>query len=195
MERLSAMLRGHRPERPMARSNPSGDFLQFLVGGCLFGAGGFLLANQVMVSTEVMLPSARGGWGLWGSRAGGLAVPWGTPGMGLLMLPLGIGVCLLFAGTQRRWANLLIWASLAALTVGLLNSLRMSFLPTTLWQLGVFVVMIAAGGGLMFRGLNAYDAEGQSLASNNEAARREADELRREIEALKARLDGRPGER
>jgi hypothetical protein len=120
-------------------------------------------------------------------------MPFGTPGMGLLMLPLGIGVCLLFAGSYRRWANLLIWASLAALLVGVLNSLRMSFMPTTLWQLGVYIVMIAAGGGLMFRGLNAYDANGQTLADKNDATKQQADDLRREIEALKARLDEHNG--
>ena len=183
----------------MARSNPSGDFVQFLIGGCLFGAGGFLLANQVLVRSELLLQRTPGGvgrWGGWGGWGGaGAAMPFGTPGMGLLMLPLGIGVCLLFAGNYRRWANLLIWASLAALLVGVLNSLRMSFMPTTLWQLGVYIVMIAAGGGLMFRGLNAYDADGQTLADKNDATRQQADDLRREIEALKARLDERNGER
>jgi hypothetical protein len=182
----------------MARSNPSGDFVQFLIGGCLFGAGGFLLANQVLVRPEFRSPSFGGfgrwgGWGGWGGA--GAAMPFGTPGMGLLMLPLGIGVCLLFAGSYRRWANLLIWASLAALLVGVLNSLRMSFIPTTLWQLVVYIVMIAAGGGLMFRGLNSYDADGQTLADKNDATRQQADDLRREIEALKARLDERNGER
>jgi hypothetical protein len=175
----------------MSRSEPGGDFLQFLIGGCLFGSGGFLLANQVMVRSELLSPHGHG-WGRWGGfggMAGGVAMPWGTPGMGLLMLPLGIGVCLLFAGTYRRWANLLIWASLAALAVGVLNSLRMSFMPTTLWQLGVYVVMMASGGGLMFRGLNGYDAEGESLASRNDAAQRETDALRREVEALKERLN------
>ena len=168
----------------MARSDAAGDFLQFLIGGCLFGAGGFLLANQVLVRSEVVVH--HGGWGRWG---GAVALPWGTPGMGLLMLPLGIGVALLFAGQGRRWANLLIWASLSALLVGVLNSLRLSFLPTTLWQLAVFIVMIAAGGGLMFRGLNGYDAEGQSIASKSVAAQRETESLRREIEELRARLE------
>jgi len=180
----------------MARSNPSGDFVQFLIGGCLFGAGGFLLANQVLVRSELLLQRTPGGFGRWGGWGGaGAAMPFGTPGMGLLMLPLGIGVCLLFAGSYRRWANLLIWGSLAAVLVGVLNSLRMSFIPTTLWQLGVYIVMIAAGGGLMFRGLNAYDADGQTLADKNDATRQQADDLRREIEALKARLDERNGER
>jgi hypothetical protein len=180
----------------MARSNPSGDFVQFLIGGCLFGAGGFLLANQVLVRSELLLQRTPGGFGRWGGWGGaGAAMPVGTPGMGLLMLTLGIGVCLLFAGSYRRWANLLIWGSLAAVLVGVLNSLRMSFIPTTLWQLGVYIVMIAAGGGLMFRGLNAYDANGQTLADKNDATKQQADDLRREIEAQKARLDERNGER
>jgi hypothetical protein len=178
----------------MARSNPSGDFVQFLIGGCLFGAGVFLLANQVLVRPEWAPRYGSGRWGGWGPWGGsGFAMPFGTPGMGLLMLTLGIGVCLLFAGNYRRWANLLIWASLAALLVGVLNSLRMSFMPTTLWQLGVYIVMIAAGGGLMFRGLNAYDANGQTLADKNDATKQQADDLRREIEALKARLDEHNG--
>lgn len=181
----------------MARHNPTGDFVQFLIGGCLFGAGVFLLANQVMVHSDLVVPpgtgrwGGMGGWGSWGGWGGPGAVPLGTPGMGLLMLPLGIGVCLLFAGTARRWANLLIWASLAALLLGVLNSLRLSFMPTTLWQLAAFVLMIGAGGGLMFRGLYGYDADGISLAARSAAAQRQADELRREIEALKARLDDR----
>ncbi len=143
------------------------------------------MANQVMVRSEWVIQRS-GGMGYW-SR-GAWAMPWGTPGMGLLMLPLGIGVCLLFAGYKRRWSNLLIWASLVALLVGVLNSLRMTFMPTTLWQLAVYVVMIAAGGGLMFRGLRAYDDNGRTVISRGDASQ---EELRREIEELKARLDKR----
>jgi hypothetical protein len=32
--------------------------------------------------------------------------------------------------------------------------------PTTLWQLGVYIVMIAAGGGLMFRSLGGVNTDG-----------------------------------
>jgi hypothetical protein len=169
----------------MARRDAAGDFVQFLIGGCLFGAGGFLMANQVMVRSDVVW--GRGaGMGFWGGSM--MAMPWGSPGMGLLMLPLGIGVCLLFAGGFRRWANVLIWASLSALLVGVLNSVRMVFVPTTLWQLGVYIGMIAAGGGLMFRGLRAYDDRG---LSRFESSNVDMDSLRRELEELKARLDQR----
>jgi hypothetical protein len=54
--------------------------------------------------------------------------------------------------------------------------------------LAVYVVMIAAGGGLMFRGLRAYDDNGRTVISRGDASQ---EELRREIEELKARLDKR----
>ena len=77
----------------MAR-NPTNDFIQFIAGGSLFGVGIFLFANQVMASSAVTYRG--GGWGRYGG--GGSMFPIGTPGMGLLMIPLGIGVCLLFTG-------------------------------------------------------------------------------------------------
>lgn len=138
-------------DTPMKR-NPAADFLQFLVGGSLFCSGGFLLANQVMASSAFAYRS--GGWGRYG---GGFLFPIATPGAGLLMIPLAIGVCLLFAGSYKRWANLMVWGSLAALAVGVLNSIRLTFMPTTLWALLVDIVMIASGGGLMFRSLGSYD--------------------------------------
>lgn len=164
----------------MARSNPTVDFFQFVVGGSLFAGGVFLFSNQVMVRSAMVM-------GSYGSRfrgfggGGGFAMPFGTPGMGLLMIPLGIGVCLLFAGTLQRLANVLVWGSMAALFVGVLNSIRITFIPATLWQLGVYVTMIAAGGGLMFRSLNSY-AEKPSMSRAN-------DELRSELDELKRRLD------
>ncbi len=57
----------------MARRDAAGDFVQFLIGGCLFGAGGFLMANQVMVRSDVVW--GRGaGMGFWGGSM--MAMPW-----------------------------------------------------------------------------------------------------------------------
>ena len=171
-----------KPFLAMAKPNPAADFLQFIIGGCLFGSGGFLLANQVMVRSAVTYSSYRSRYGGLGD-GGGSAMPFGTPGMGLLMLPLALGVCLMFAGTYKRWANLLVWASLAALFVGVLNSLRMTFMATTLWQLAVYVAMIGAGGGLMFRSLNSYQAEPLAKADDFDA--------KKELEELRRRMDSR----
>lgn len=130
--------------------------------------------------------------GLWG---GGPSLSLGTPGLGLLMIPLEIGVCLLFAGSHRRWARLLVWGSLAALVTGVLNSVRISLMPATLWQLVVYVLMIASDGGLMFRSLDSYDRtagrEDPPDAGGRSGPGEGEEELCRELAALRRRLDSR----
>ena len=121
----------------------------------------------------------------WGS---GFAFPWGSPGMGLLLLPLGIGLCLAFAGTYKKWSNLLIWSSLAALLVGVLNSIRMTFVPTTLWQLGVYIAMIGIGGGLMFKSVKDFDSESTSSDAQKHSSAKFSKELRDELDALKREI-------
>jgi hypothetical protein len=84
-----------------------------------------------------------------------------------------------------------VWGSLAALFVGVLNSIRISFIPSTLWQLAIYVVMIASGGGLMFRSLAAYQESAAQRAPTEETSNSDdARELRRELEELKRRIDG-----
>ncbi|MFQ6537121.1 MULTISPECIES: hypothetical protein [Aphanothece] len=136
--------------------NPVQDFLLFLVGGSLFGAGIFLFTNQVMVGSALRFGLGRGG-GYGAFFTGTLARGVGD-GFGLLMLPLGVGVCLLFAGRWSKAGWFLIWASLAAVGVGVLQSLFFSFRETSLWSLLTMVVLMAAGGGLMFRSLGGYDS-------------------------------------
>ncbi|MFM7549739.1 MAG: hypothetical protein ACKO8I_12915 [Cyanobacteriota bacterium] len=189
----------------MARRNPTGDFLQFTVGGCLFGGGLFLFLNQVSVSSAWHSSGFRRSWGGFRGWDPMALMPFGTPGLGLLMVPLGLGVCLLFAGTYQRWARLLVWGSLAALVVGVLNSVRISFIPATLWQLTMQVVMIGSGGGLMFRSLGPYNDQGRDRGGPSQAGSASRDpsdpnaeeaataNLRWELDELKRRLDEQQG--
>jgi hypothetical protein len=137
----------------MTHSNPQGDFVQFILGGALASGGAYALMNQVFLGS--------------GFRSvprypyGGYTLPLGTPGMGLLMIPLVIGVVLLFLDGYRRLSQVLIWGSAAALLVGVLNSLQMRMTTVTLWQLVVEIIMIAAGAGLMFRSLKGYEDKDQ----------------------------------
>ena len=175
----------------MKQTNPLSDFIQFIIGGCFFAAGVFLLSNQVMVRAPMAIGGAvRSGYGrAWSA---GFAFPWGSPGMELLLLPLGVGLCMAFAGVYTKWSKLLIWASLSALFLGVLNSIRMSFIPTTLWQLGVYVGMIGIGGGLMFKGLkgngNGDDQPNQPSGSSgpdNTAVLEELADLRAKLSRMK----------
>ena len=170
----------------MSKSNPFSDFIQFIIGGCFFAAGVFLLSNQVMVRAPMAIGVAiRSGYGRgWGA---GFAFPWGSPGMGLLLLPLGVGLCMAFAGVYARWSKLLIWSSLLALLLGILNSIRMSFMPTTLWQLGIYIAMIGIGGGLMFKGLKGGGID-EDEANARPSGHNQADVLE-ELAELRAKVD------
>ena len=153
----------------MASRDPIRDFFSFLLGGVLFSMGAFLFFNQVMVSSVPIGMGLRfgrrfaGGWGgagsAWGGGwGGGFGMSQGLGGgFGLLLIPLTIGVCLLFALRNQRWGWFLVLASVAALTVGVLQTLIMSFQPTSLWNLLTMFALIGSGGGLMFRSLMAYD--------------------------------------
>ena len=170
----------------MKQSNPLSDFVQFITGGCFFAAGVFLLSNQVMVRAPMAIGGAvrsdyARGWGA------GFAFPWGSPGMGLLLLPLGIGLCMAFAGVYARWSKLLMWASLSALLLGVLNSIRMSFMPTTLWQLGVYIGMIGIGGGLMFKGLKS--GGGPESQSKPQSSGPDHADVLEELAELRAKVD------
>ena len=95
-----------------------------------------------------------------------------------------------FAGVYARWSKLLIWTSLSALLLGVLNSIRMSFMPTTLWQLGVYIAMIGIGGGLMFKGLkNSGIDDNQTNPRPSEPANadvlKELAELRKKVDRIK----------
>ena len=110
--------------------------------------------------------------------------------MGLLLLPLGFGLCMAFAGVYARWSKLLMWGSLSALLLGVLNSIRMSFMPTTLWQLGVYIAMIGIGVGLMFKGLknsgnDDHQTNSCSAEPGNADVLKELAELRQKVDRMK----------
>lgn len=178
-------------------ARPAQSFLTFLIGGTLFSAGVFLFTNQVMVSSGLM------GFG-WGGRGvatgvgGGAAFfgglwPFGVgEGFGLLMIPFGIGVALLFSDTFRRLAWFLVWASAGALGVGVLQSLLFSFRPTSLWSLLAMVVMIAGGGGLMLQSVLRFNAEERERRrAERREERQSMQELRDELEELKQKINRR----
>lgn len=150
------------PRRPIQ------DFLTFLIGAVLLTLGVFLFFQQVLVG------SAGSGWlghgggrswrgGFFGGWGGGLGGGWpGLPnllapgGIGLLLIPLSLGVALLFSERQVRWGWFLVAASLAALGAGVLQTLFVQFQPTTLWNLLMMFALMGSGAGLMFRSLRGY---------------------------------------
>jgi hypothetical protein len=139
------------PRRPIQ------DFLTFLIGAVLLTLGVFLFFQQVMVG------SAGSGWlghgggrrwrgGMFGGWSGGWGGGWAAMpnllapgGIGLLLIPLSLGVALLFSERQVRWGWFLVAASLAALGVGVLQTLFVQFQPTTLWNLLMMFALMGSG--------------------------------------------------
>lgn len=152
----------------METRNPIQDFLTFLIGAVLLTLGVFLFFQQVMVG------SAGSGWlghggprswrgGFFGGWGGGWGGGWsGMPqllapgGIGLLLIPLSLGVALLFSQRHARWGWYLEAASLAALGAGVLQTLFVQFQPTSLWNLLMMFALMGSGAGLMFRALRGY---------------------------------------
>ena len=84
----------------------------------------------------------------------------------------------------------LVWASSAALGAGVLQSLLFNFRTTSLWNLITMVAMIAGGGGLMLRSLREYQAEEKEIRrAEMDNSKQSLDEVRKELEELKARFD------
>lgn len=108
----------------------------------------------------------------------------------MLMIPFGIGVVLLLADSFRKVGWFLLLASSAAVGVGVLQSLLFSFRITSLWSLMTMVVMIAGGGGLMFKSLRDYQGEEHERRRLElDDSRRNLDDLREELEKLKSRIN------
>jgi hypothetical protein len=176
----------------MTRPKPAEDFLLFLIGSSLFVSGIVLFTNQVMVGSG--FGGLGGGWrrGYGGGGYGGLWGGFGAgQGLGLLLLPLGAGVALLVANRLRKLGWFLLWASAAAITVLILQSLWFGLRPTSLWSVLMMVAMVAGGAGLMFRSLQRY-SDSDEPPSTGASGAEELRELRQELERLRARLERDP---
>ena len=104
----------------------------FLVGFVCVVAGGWMLLNQVTVS--------GGGWSLWGYNS-----------FGLSLLPLLVGIGVLFFNGRSIVGGLLLIAGVAIILAGVLMNMRIYFQATSLFNTLVMLGLLAAGIGLMAR--------------------------------------------
>ncbi|MGA9768288.1 MAG: hypothetical protein WBV94_04555 [Blastocatellia bacterium] len=109
----------------------------FLFGLALAVAGGYLIMNQVNVTS--------GYWRWWGENT-----------FGFTLLPLVIGIGLLFFNGKSIAGWLLAGASAVIIFVGILTNLEIYFRQTTLFNVIIMLVLFAAGLGLMARALKRF---------------------------------------
>jgi hypothetical protein len=104
----------------------------FFVGLAMAVGGGYLLTNQVTVST--------GFWGWFGPHT-----------FGLSLLPLVAGFGLLFFDGRNRLGWTLTGAGAVIIFLGILMNLRIYFEPTSLFNTLIMLVLLAGGLGLLAR--------------------------------------------
>ena len=114
----------------------SGGFGQFFLGVALLGIGLYLFLSRVIVVSNL--------WTLFGMNAFGVA-----------LIPLMLGIVLLFINAKSVAGWVLTVGSFLFILFGIITNLAMFFMPTNLVVTLLMLGMIAAGAGLMLRAFKA----------------------------------------
>ncbi len=118
----------------------SGGLGDFLLGFALTCVGGYLLANQVIVAGAY--------WSFWGGNT-----------FGITLIPMLIGVGLLFWNGRSVIGWLLTGAGALFIVAGVLANLRVYFQPTSLFNTIVMLVLLVGGLGLIARAMRPHSAD------------------------------------
>jgi hypothetical protein len=124
-------------EHPLSHvGGTSGGLGQFLVGFAMACIGGYLLTNQVTV--------AGGYWSFYGGNT-----------FGISLLPMLIGVGMLFWNGRSVFGWLLTVAGALFILAGVIANLHIYFQPTSLFNTLVMLVLLVGGLALVARSLRA----------------------------------------
>jgi hypothetical protein len=114
----------------------SGGLGLFLFGLGMAVAGGYLLTNQVTVTS---------GFWHWG----------GYNGFGLSLVPLILGIALIFFNGRSILGWILTFAGAVIIVAGIIANLEIYFRPTSLFNTILMLVLLAGGIGLVARSVRA----------------------------------------
>ena len=128
---LNSAQKNVQPKFQGAGGTPGGVGL-FVFGLALAIAGGYLIMNQVQVTS---------GYWQW----------WGTNTFGLTLIPLVIGLGLLFFDGRSIPGWVLVFGGAIIIFVGILANLEIYFRQTSLFNVILMLTLFAAGLGLMAR--------------------------------------------
>ena len=108
----------------------------------LFGLG-MTIGGAYMLMTRVVVESSY--WSIWGYNT-----------FGLSLLPLAVGIGLLFFNGRSKLGWLLLFASCIIIFSGVLMNLQIYFQPTSLFNTLLMLTLLAGGIGLIARSLRAH---------------------------------------
>jgi predicted membrane channel-forming protein YqfA (hemolysin III family) len=112
----------------------TGGVPSFLLGVAMASAGAFLLTSRVAVRTS--------GFHFWGFS-----------GFGLSLIPLLLGVGMLFYDGRSLVGKLLAFVGVVIIFAGILMNMDMYFQQTSLFVTLLMLVMLVGGIGLVLRSL------------------------------------------
>jgi len=123
-------------ERIRGAGGTSGGIGLFLIGLGMAVAGGWLITNQVTVTS---------GFWQWG----------GHNAFGLTLIPLIVGIGLLFFNGRSIAGWLLTFCGAVIILVGIITNLEIYFRPTSLFNTVMMLALLAGGIGLVAKSLRA----------------------------------------
>ena len=109
---------------------------EFFAGLAMAAGGGYLLLNQVTVTS--------GYWQLWGYNA-----------FGISLIPLLIGIAMVFFDGRSKPGWLLTAFGARVILLGIITNLPIIFRPTSLFNTLIILALLAGGIGLIARSVKA----------------------------------------
>ena len=121
-------------DKPKGAGGTPGGLGEFFAGLAMTAGGGYLLLNQVTVTSSF--------WQMWGYNA-----------FGISLIPLLIGIGLLFFDGRSKLGWLLTALGALIILLGILSNLTIFFRPTSLFNTLIILGLLAGGLGLIARSL------------------------------------------
>lgn len=128
---------GELERKARGAGGTSGGIFEFLLGLAMAIGGGYLFLNQVTVTSNF--------WTLWGYNA-----------FGLTLLPLIIGIGLLFFNGRSKAGWLLTFGGAVIIVIGIIANLSVYWHSTSLFNTLVIFTLLAGGLGLVARSLKEH---------------------------------------
>jgi hypothetical protein len=120
------------PDTRRGAGGTPGGLGEFFTGLAMAAGGGYLLLQQVTVSS--------GFWQLWGYNA-----------FGISLIPLLIGIAMVFFDGRSKLGWLLTAFGALVILLGIITNLTIFFRPTSLFNTLIILGLLAAGIGLIAR--------------------------------------------
>ena len=136
-KQLKEELKELRDNMEETKKENDNEVLQFFLGVIMLGAGLFMLSKRVMVYSS---------WYSW--RIGSFNIS-----SGLVTVPLIIGIIWQFYNSKSIIPKIIITLGVVFIIATIIMSIRISFIPTSMFDYIIIMGLAAAGSGLLLKTL------------------------------------------